>query len=213
MPSSKARGGASPGDAADPTLPAGYWPAEESRKILDQTLSYRLDSDLAGLSPAERSVLDSLVAVGRILDDLNDEQRHHQALAARRELRKLHDRLGQPKRTADLIDLDDLFQGPIATALENDLVAFLPVDPWNEGKNVYPWDIKRDEVEAYLERRPEERESILGLHTVVRRATPAALKRDLTTLRDQPVLDVLHPGLRDDLEARSAKPTRGDLYA
>jgi hypothetical protein len=211
MPSSKSP--ARTASRAIAELPAGYWPADQSRRILDQTLSYRLDSDLAGLSPAERSVLDSLVAVGRILDDLNDEQRHHQALSARRELRKLHDRLGRPDRTRDLIDLDDLFQGPIATTLENELLPFLPVDPWTEGKNVYPWAIQRDEVEAYLERRPEDRESILGLHTVVRRATPAALKRDLATIRDQPVLDVLHPGLRDALEARARKPSRDELYA
>jgi hypothetical protein len=194
-------------------LPEGYWPAEESRRILDQTLSYRLESDLSDLTPGEASALESLVEVGRILDDLNDEQRHHQALSARRELRKLHDRLGQPARTRDLIALDDLFQGPIATTLENELLPFLPVDAWTEGKNVYPWAITRDEIEAYLARRPEERDSILGLHTVVRRATPAALKRDLATLRDQPVLDTLHPGLREGLEARALTPTRGDLYA
>jgi hypothetical protein len=198
---------------AEPGLPDGYWPAESSRRILDKTLTYRLESDLAGLSPAERTVLDELVAVGRIFDDLNDVQRHHQALSARRELRKLHERLGRPERTRELLDLDDLFQGPIATTLENDLVPFLPVDAWTEGKNVYPWAIERDEVEAYVEANPDERESILDLHTVVRRSTPAALKRDLDTLRDQPVLDGLHPGLRAALEVRAAKATRAGLYA
>ena len=212
MPSSKRAAAAAP-TSAGPELPAGYWPAEQSRRILDQTLSYRLESDLSGLSPAELSAVDSLVAVGRILDDLNDLQRHHQALSARRELRKVHDRLGRPDRTRDLLDLDDLFQGPIATTLENDLVPFLPVEPWSEGKNVYPLAIERAEVEAYLERHPEDREQILGLHTVVRRSTPAAIKRDLTTLRDQPALDLLHPGLHDALEARARKPDRAGLYA
>ena len=194
-------------------IPDGYWPDEDARRILDKTLSFRLESDLAGLSPAERLVLDRLVAVGRILDDLNAEQRHHQALAARRELRKLHDRLGRPNRTADLIDLEDLFQGPIATTLENDLMPFLPVDPWTEGKNVYPWGIGRDEIEAHLTAHPEDRHSILGLHTMVRRSTPAALKRDLSTLRAHPELALLHPGLAPALEARAAHPTRQALYA
>ena len=205
MPSSNGAGG--------PELPAGYWPAEQSRRILDKTLSYRLETDLTGLSPAELSALDSLVAVGRIMDDLNDLQRHHQALTARRELRKLHGRLGRPARTRDLLDLDDLFQGPIATTLENELLPFLPVDPWTEGKNVYPLAIERAEVEAFLQRHPEDREQVLGLHTVVRRATPAALKRDLTTIRDRPILDALHPGLRNALEARAMKPDRAALYA
>ena len=197
----------------EPELPAGYWPAEESRRILDQTLEYRLESDLSSLTPTERSVLDSLVEVGRILDDVNDDQRHHQALSARRELRKLDERLGHPDRTRDLLRLDELFQGPIATTLENELLPFLPVDPWTEGKNVYPWAIGREEIEAYLEAHPDDRESILGLHTVVRRTTPAALKRDLFTLDDQPILDELHPGLRDSLESRTAQPDRHALYA
>jgi hypothetical protein len=199
--------------AARPAIPDGYWPNEDARRILDKTLSFRLESDLADLSPAERLVLDRLVAVGRILDDLNAEQRHHQALPARRELRKLHERLGQPARTADLLDLEDLFQGPIATTLENDLVPFLPVDPWTEGKNVYPWAIGRDEIEAHLAAHPEDRPSILGLHTIVRRSSPAALKRDLATIRAHPELALLHPGLVPSLEARAAHPTRHALYA
>lgn len=198
---------------AAPAVPDGYWPDEDARRILDKTLSFRLESDLAHLSPAERLVIDRLVAVGRILDDLNADQRHHQALSARRELRKVHERLGRPAHTADLLDLEDLFQGPIATTLENDLVPFLPVDPWTEGKNVYPWAIERDEIEAHLEAHPEDRAAVLGLHTVVRRSSPAALKRDLATIRAHPELSLLHPGLVPSLEARAAHPTRHALYA
>ena len=199
--------------AAARAIPTGYWPDEDARRILDKTLSFRLESDLADLSPAERLVLERLVAVGRILDDLNLEQRHHQALAARRELLKLHERLGKPARTADLIALNDLFQGPIATTLENELLPFLPVDPWTEGKNVYPWAIGREEVESHLEAHHDDRPSILGLHTVVRRSTPAALKRDLATIRAHPELALLHPGLVEALEVRAAHPTRNALYA
>jgi hypothetical protein len=194
-------------------LPAGYWPAEESRKILDKTLVYRLESDLSTLTPGERRVLGSLVEVGKILDDLHDLQVHHQALSARKELRRLHAELGQPSRTKDLLELDELFQGPIATTLENDLVPFLPVDPWNEGKNVYPWNISRDEVESFLETHPDERPSILGLQTAVRRATAANLKRDLATLDRRPVLDGNHPGLRASLDRLSRRPDRAVLYA
>jgi len=197
----------------DVTLPAGYWPAEESRKILDKTLVYRLESDLSTLSPGERKVLGSLVEVGWILNELHDLQVHRQALSARRALRRLDTELGHPARTRDLLELDDLFQGPIATTLENELLPFLPVDPWNEGKNVYPWAIERDEVEAFLQARPEERASILGLQTAVRRATAANLKRDLSTLDRRPILEGLHPGLRDRLDRLSRRPDRKVLYA
>ncbi|HEX8026237.1 MAG TPA: hypothetical protein VF484_08530 [Candidatus Limnocylindrales bacterium] len=195
------------------TLPEGYWPAEESRKILDKTLVYRLESDLSTLSPAERKVLAELVQVGRTLDDLRDLQVHHQALTARRELRRLHTQLGEPNRTRDLLELDELFQGPIATTLDNDLVPFLPADPWNEGKNVYPWNISRDEVEAFLEARPEERHLILGLQTAVRRATAGNLKRDVATLDRRPLLDGLHPGLRNRLDKLAKRPDKAVLYA
>ncbi len=90
---------------------------------------------------------------------------------------------------------------------------FLPVDPWTEGKNVYPWAIERDEIETHLAAHPEDRPSILGLHTVVRRSSPAALKRDLATIRAHPELALLHPGLVPVLEARAARPTRHALYA
>jgi hypothetical protein len=198
---------------SDASLPEGYWPAEESRKILDKTLVYRLESDLSTITPGERRVLDSLVAVGRILDDLRDLQVHHQALTARRELRRLHAELGEPDRTRDLLELDELFQGPIATTLENDLVPFLPVDPWTEGKNVYPWAIERDEVESFLERHPDARPSILGLQTAVRRATAANLRRDLATLDRRPVLDGSHPGLRGRLDRLARRPSAAMLYA
>src|SRR5947207_215648 len=105
----------------DVTLPAGYWPAEESRKILDKTLVYRLESALSTLSPGERKVLGSLVEVGWILDELHDLQVHRQALTARRAVRRLDAELGHPARTRDLLELDDLFQGPIATTLDNEL--------------------------------------------------------------------------------------------
>jgi hypothetical protein len=197
------------------TLPDGYWGPDRARPILDQTLVYRLESDLSEVTPAERVVIDELLAVGRILDDLHDDQVHHQALSAREALRRLHAELGRPAETRDLLQLDQLFQGPIATTLENELLPFLPVDPWTEGKNVYPWAIERDEVEAWLDAHPEDRDSLLHLHTAVRRATPENLNRDLAALRTHPALDLLHPGLRVGLEARLAKASddgRG-LYA
>jgi len=197
----------------DTVLPEGYWPAEESRKILEKTLVYRLESDLSPLSPAERKVLVELVQVGRTLDDLRDLQVHHQALSARRDLRRLDTKLGHPERTRELLELDELFQGPIATTLDNDLVPFLPVDPWNEGKNVYPWNITRDEVESFLQARPEERHLVLGLQTAVRRATAANLRRDVATLDRRPLLDGLHPGLRTRLDKLARRPDKAVLYA
>jgi hypothetical protein len=194
-------------------LPKGYWPAEAVARVLDKTLASRFETDLSGLSPAEHRVVEELVAVGRILGDLYDDQRHHQALRARQELEELHEQLGRPARTADLLRLEYIFQGPIATTLENELVPFLPVDGFTDGKNVYPWAIGRDEIDPFLETHPDRRAAILGLHTIVRRTTPRALRRDLLALRRHPTLAVLHPGLETFLGQLAGDPSREAFYA
>lgn len=194
-------------------LPKGYWPAHAVREILDKTLSLRLDGDLDATTPGERLAIDSLVEVGRVLGDLNAAQRHHQALPARHDLEALHERLGRPSRTADLLDLYGLFIGPIATTLDNELEPFLPVDGFTEGKSFYPWGIERAEIEAFCAAHPERQSEILDPHSVVRRTTPRALKDDLLTLRRHPTLSVLHPGLDAFLAALAGAPEREALYA
>src|SRR6186997_1270944 len=112
----------------EPRLPRGYWPEEKVRAILDKTLTVELEADLAGLSPGEQRALADLLAVARLFRGLQADMNHHQALRARRDLAKLHESLGRPRRTRDLQLLDELFLGPIATTLDNELVPFLPVD-------------------------------------------------------------------------------------
>ena len=204
--------------AADPAadvveLPKGYWPADKARPILDKVMTFRLEEDVSDLTPAERRVVDELVAAGHLLGELNEQQRHHQALRARDELRELHERLGQPARTQDLLSLYHQFLGPIATTLENELEPFLPVDGFTEGKAFYPWGIERDELDAFLAAHPERQPGILGIHTIVRRSTPRHLKRDLLTLRRHPELSVLHPGLQNLLSALAEDPSREAFYA
>ncbi len=194
-------------------LPNGYWAAEQARRILDKVLTFRLEEDLTTLTPPERRVVDELVAIGYLLGDLNEAQRHHQALRAREELLDLHEQLGRPSRTQDLLDLYRQFQGPIATTLENELEPFLPVDGFTEGKAFYPWAIERDELDAFLASHPERQAEILGIHTIVRRTTPRHLKRDLLTLRRHPALSVLHPGLESFMSDLARTPTREAFYA
>ncbi len=194
-------------------LPKGYWSDEQARRILDKVLTFRLEEDLSTLTQAERRVVDELVAVGHLLEDLNEQQRHHQALRAREELLELHEQLGRPARTQHLFDLYHQFLGPIATTLENELEPFLPVDGFTEGKAFYPWAIERDELDAFLESHPERQAEILGIHTIVRRTTPRHLKRDLLTLRRHPALSLLHPGLESFLGDLATTPTREAFYA
>jgi hypothetical protein len=92
-----------------------------------------------------------------------------------------------------------LFQGPIATTLENKREPFLPVEPVVPGKNMYPSGVTKEEIEQSFASGSANREDILDLRSVVRKATPENLRDDLAKLVKYPVLDTLHPGLRTEL--------------
>src|SRR5690606_11414201 len=105
-----------------------------------------------------------------------------------------------------------MFKGPIATTLENERVAFLPVDPVVPGKNMYPRDATRAELDAWMAANTDA-ENLLAARTRVRHATAENARHDLATLEKYPVLDTLHPELRARLETIAAKPERNGFYA
>ena len=172
---------------------------ERSQPIVDKTQTIRLAPDLAHLSDGEKRAVAKLLEVGKIFQNLYEKQRHPEALAAQHKLIELDRTTGATPKTRNLITLYRLFQGPIATTLENKREAFLPVDEVQPGKNVYPWAVKKEEIESYLSAHPDQREEFLDLRSVVRRTTAENLRRDLAAIRKYPVLDTLHPGLRESL--------------
>ena len=196
-----------------PALPPGYWSEEKVAEILVKTEEVRLAPDLSRLTPDEQAAVKDLLEVGQLLQGLYETSRHHQALASHTRLQALDKKLGSPKRTQDLLTLYRLYQGPIASTLTNAREPFLPVDPQVPARNVYPPDATRAEVDAFLAAHPEQRESLLGERTVVRRATADNLRQDLKMLQAHPVLDTLHPGLRESLQARAKRPDAKALYA
>jgi len=192
-------------------VPAGYWPLGKSQPIIEKTETIRLEPDLSHLSEGELKAVAKLLEVGIIFQILFEQQRHAQALTAYRNLVQLDIRTGSSAATQNLVTLYRLNQGPIATTLDNKREAFLPVDDVKPGKNVYPWGVKKEELDAFLSTRPEKRNSILDLRTVVRKLTPANVQHDLAALKKYPALDTLHSGLRKDLEnilRESAKAPR-----
>ncbi len=196
----------------DPQLPEGYWPAAKVAEILGKTETIRLAPDLARLDPGEREAVADLLEAGAIMQRLYEEARHHQAIRSHRDLLALHERLGKPKRTEDLLSLYRLSQGPIATTLDNRREAFLPVDPQVPARNVYPPDATREEIEAFLGAHPERREAILGERTVVRRATAENIERDRRALADG-ALRTLHEDVARELEALAKEPDAKAFYA
>jgi len=188
-----------PGRKTQMPWPAGYWPIEKSQPIIEKTQTIRLAPDLSGLSAGEKLAVRKLLEVGNIFQKLYEDQRHAQALSAYEKLFQLHMRVGNPAPTENLLMLYRLFQGPIATTLENKREPFLPVDPVVPGKNVYPWGVKKEEIEASFASNSANRDDLLDLRSVVRRATAENLRADLAKLAKYPVLDTLHPGLKSEL--------------
>ena len=179
------------------------WTAAQSREILDKTETLRLAPDTSHWTAGERAAAAKLIEVGKIFQDVYEMQRHHQALAARA---KLQAGSGEAK-------LYRLFQGPIATTLDNRRVPFLPVEAPPPGKNVYPLDLTQQEYDSYLAANPEERAELTHLRSVVRRADKPSLDRDLAKLRQHPVLQANHPALLPKLEKLAEDPDRAVLYA
>ena len=183
------------------------WTVEQTRPIVEKTLTVRLAPDLARLSAGERAAADKLLKVGAIMQELYEDQRHIDAPAARR----LVAGLDRSERSEHLRTLYRLFQGPIANTLDNQRVPFLGVRPVAPGKTVYPWGIEAKEIDAFLAAHPDRRAAILAPRTVVRRADEASLAADLAALDRHSALDTLHPGLRAGLEALRRAPA--GLYA
>lgn len=189
-------------------LPAGYWPLEKSQPIIDKMQTIRLAPDLSHLSEGERKAVAKLLEVGKIFQSLYEDQRHVQALTSYVDLVQLDKRTGSSAATRNLLTLYRLNQGPIATTLENKREPFLPVEGVQPGKNVYPWGVKKEELEAFIAQHPEQREKSMDLRSRVRLAIQKNLHEDHSRLGAFPALDTLHLGLRHYLEALAAEKTR-----
>ncbi|HEU4834899.1 MAG TPA: zincin-like metallopeptidase domain-containing protein [Pyrinomonadaceae bacterium] len=206
------------------TLPTGYWPLEKSQQIIDKTQTIRLSGDLSKLSDGEKKAVAKLIEAGQIFQKLYEEQRHPEALASYRALEQLDKRTGSTPATQNLLTLYRLFQGPIATTLENKREPFVPVDATKPGKNMYPWGITKEQIEQALGLpggQPDKRENVMDLRSVVRAVNVKNLQADIATLNKYPVLETLHPGLLGELLKLSADPQRitppnqqgNDVYA
>ena len=188
------------------------WTPENSSAILEKTAVTRLAPDLSTLSAGEQKAVAQLLEAGKLMQELFEIERHYQALDAKKGLEAKQAK-SPSKATTDLLDLYWLNSGPIAATLDNKRQAITSVDPPVPGRNVYPWGITREEIEAFLEKNPVRRDSILAERTVIRRATKENLALDLATLKKHPALSVLHPALEADLRGMAKRPDAKALYA
>ncbi|MGI9219810.1 MAG: NUDIX hydrolase [Woeseiaceae bacterium] len=197
--------------SAQAELPDGFWGIEQTRPILDATQRVHLAPDLSHLTPTERLALDELLAAGRIMNTLYERQKHRGAAAAKAALLEIHDASGGSAETSNLLDIYYLSKGPVATSLDNERGPILPTDEEQPGKNVYPFGLTREEIDAFLAAHPEKAAEIKDVRSVVRRASKENLGADIEKLNANPAIDVLHEGLRDRLVA--AEYDDSALYA
>jgi len=191
-------------------LPENYWSTEEVDTVLMQSAEITLAPDLSGLKPQEVTAIRELMLAGLIFNDIYELSLHPEALEARTELEKLHKDSDGSQRTQDLLDLYYQSKGPITSNENNQRVPFLPVADSQKGRNVYPLDTEKSEIEAYLSKNPEERASIMHLRSVVRKVTPVNLTEDIAKLNGYTHLDILHPSLKAQLERiQNVHPNEG----
>ena len=197
-------------------LSSGNWPIEKSQPIIDKTQTIQLKPDLSKLSDGERRAVQKLLEVGQIFQKLYEEQRHPEASKAFQALVQLDKGSGSKADTTNLLTLYRLFQGPIATTLENQRAPFLPVAGTQPGKNVYPWAITKEEVDLKLSVATptvQTRQAIMDLRTVVKSAASTNLQVDIDRLKKYPALQTLHPSLLAQLQELLKQPNKSGLYA
>src|SRR5690606_34482703 len=113
-----------------------------------KTQVIRLDADLSTLSDFERYVVERLMEVGAIFQDVYESSRHKDALRTRRALEQ--EKPGSIERR-----LYRQFQGPVVTTLENQRLPFAGAAPEVPGRNVYPWGVTREALNAFIQAHPE----------------------------------------------------------
>lgn len=175
---------------------AGIAPALEPARadaILQRTQRLHLSPDLSALTPGERVAVNELLQAGDRLHRLYIAQRHPQGLAAAAYI------AAHPEFTRE----NDLFRmnsGPITTTLDNTREPFLSVSPETPARNIYPAGTTRETMDAFLAANPDRRATLMDDRSVVVEATAENRAHALMVLDHHPVLETLHPGLRQRLQ-------------
>ena len=186
---------------------SGALDAGARRAILDKTVELRLDPDLSSLSAEERAAVGHLLRAGEIIERLFELANHRQSPEVRARIDAAAAARGATDDARGVAELYRLNSGPIVTTLDNARLPVLAgVDTLVPGRNVYPWGVTRDEIERWLAAHPEDRAAILDPRTVVRRATPEALRSDLAVFDRHPELRALNPTLEAALRKRAPDP-------
>lgn len=184
--------------ARPPDSLEGFWTQAQIDARLAPVHTFSLEANLRGLTPAERRAIDHLVRAGESVSRLYEGMRHRDALRIRDLLARYETTdASEQRRLASLRRLYRYALGPIVSVPGRGRVAWAPVSPYEPGRNFYPHETTADAFNAYVRAHPAEEASLRGSLSVVRLRTPDLFANTLATLDRFPVLDALHPGLRE----------------
>lgn len=136
--------------------------ASRVRELLKRYVRVRLEVDTGSLGERDRLALRQLIESASWVNRIFWKQRSHEGQFLRNSLSN-----SKAKDAVDLERLLDINFGPWDN-FDNDR-PFWGAEKRPPGGNLYPADLTKEELEAYLERHPEEQASLLSHTTLVRR--------------------------------------------
>ena len=187
----------------------------EMTAILQKTATLRLAPDLSHLTAGERAAVNHLLQVGGILQRLYEEARHPSAERERHRLldeaRTAAGRRALPSPTPRASSASSRARSPPPSTTGASRSS--PSRRRRRGRTSTPPASPPPRSRPSSPPIRQERPSILGERTVVRRATAEALAADLDTLQRVPLVAGLHPFLAGKLAALAEHPDPQVLYA
>ncbi len=151
-----------PPDAAAPDEAHGLTFAPDTAERLAQFVPTEVGADLASLSESERQVLDKLIDAAKHMDRAF-------LLQAWPENPSFRERLS--KEEGDHVEAAlayfDVMYGPWDRLAHRE--TFVGSHPHPAGAGFYPEDLTKEELEAYIEAHPDQKESLMSWYTVIRR--------------------------------------------
>ncbi len=170
----------------------GAWGTDKTSEILDKTMRLKFAYDASTLTENEVKAVDELLLAGLRLHTLYIEQRHPQARAVEAQI--------QTSGRTDQADLFRIFNGPIATTLDNAREPFVQVAPETPQRNIYPKGLEKTDLDAFMAANPDRKDELLHLRSAVKTATAENKAAAIKTLDTRPALETLHPGIRNYIE-------------
>ena len=200
-------------------------PAEEEGIVAVDDIDARLaqyapvevSSDVPGLDDNQRAALQKLIMAAKLTDELFWMQASRGGIELREMLQSTDN-----ERESKLLHYLMINKGRFDRAAENE--PFIGTEPKPAGAAFWPEDLTVDELDAYVEAHPEEKEALFGLMTLVVRdgdklvpvpyheAYGEMLEQIAVYLRDAAAL-VENPSLKHYLELRAEALVTDDYLA